>query len=138
MILDKLGSMIIQAELRAPHVPVIPKTIKWEDDTEENRNNPKIMWITNSALNKKYRFIGETPEEKEYKQKQKEKKLRFMFDYIRENYGWEYAEIFYLKVWENIFKRDGVEIDLTYPHCQYTKDGQCDLLCPYFSGKCNN
>lgn len=135
MVVKGLGAAILKAEMKAPHVPVIHPTIKWEDDTEENRKDKSLMWITDHVLNRKYRFRALTEQEKQERREKEEAKLRFMFQYILEHYGWQYAEEFY-EFWDYQFKKANVEIDLAYPHCRYTKDGQCDIFCPYFYGRC--
>ena len=65
-------------------------------------------------------------------------KILNMYDYLLNNYGWDYADYF----WN--YSRGGSEKIKKYnlkekklPHCKCTKDGQCDLFCPYFCGKCN-
>ena len=135
MVVMGLGAAILIAEMEAPHVPVVHPTIKWEDDTEENRKDKSLMWITDHVLNRKYRFRALTEEEKQERRKKEEAKLRFMFQYILEHYGWEYAESFY-EFWDYQFKKANVKIDSIYPHCRYTRDGQCDIFCPYFNGRC--
>lgn len=135
MVVTGLGAAILTAEMEAPHVPVVHPIINWEDDTEENRNDKSLMWITNHVSKKTYRFRSLTEQEKKERKEKEEAKLRFMFQYILEHYGWQYAESFY-ELWDYQFKKAGVEIDSIYPHCRYTKDGQCDIFCPYFSGRC--
>lgn len=73
-------------------------TIDWEDASEEMRNDPKVMWITNDTLlkgSKKYTFRKHTKEELEEIRLNRIYKLEHMFDYILKNYGWQYAKEFY-------------------------------------------
>lgn len=135
-----LGAAVLVAEMNAPRLPgdkPIPlhPTINWEDDTEENRQNITTGWWTRGT--KKYRFRNHTEEEKEQMAAAEKYKLQSMFDYILEHYGWEYAEGFYnWDQWRKKFDRAGVVPNLNYPHCRYTKEGQCDLFCPFYQGKC--
>ena len=135
MVVTGLGAMILKAEMEAPRVPAVHPTIKWENDTEENRKDKSLMWITDHVLNRKYRFRGLTQQEKQERKQKEEEKLRFMFQYILEHYGWRNAEAF-RREWDYQFEKAGVEISFDYPHCRYTRDGQCDIFCPYFNGRC--
>lgn len=113
-------------------------TVNWEDDTEENRNNPKIMWITSSmgGHKKKYRFRALTPEERVRITDARRIYLMNVYTYILEKYDYESARIYYDRRKEE-FDDVGIVPELNIPHCKYTTDGQCDLFCPYYKeGKC--
>lgn len=140
-----LGAIVLSAEMNTPRLPEsknIPlhPTISWEDDTEENRQNKELMWWSDHTYRnrKKWRFRSHTPEEKEILIAAEKFKLEHMFDYILKNYGWENAEDFYnWDQWRRRFDRCGYTPDFNYPHCRHTAQGQCDLFCPFYQGKCN-
>lgn len=135
-----LGAAILNAEFHAKRLPKarsvpLAPTIRFEDDTIENQNDSKIVWWTHG--DKKYRFRNHTEEEKRILAAAEKYKIEQMFDYILNHYGWEYAERFYnCEQWREKFDRHGMIPNLKIPHCEYTKDRQCDLFCPFFAGKC--
>ena len=48
-----LGAAILDAEMSVKtkcKVPRIPKRILWEEASEEMRNDPNVMWITNATI----------------------------------------------------------------------------------------
>lgn len=146
MVVRGFSAAVLKAEIEAPRLPEskgIPlhPTILWEDDTEENRQSIKSGWWTDKTLKhgeRKWRFRAHTPEEKAILAAAEKYKLEHMFDYLLKNYGWEYAERFYnWDQWHVKFEKCGLVPDFNYPHCRYTKEGQCDLLCPFYQGKCN-
>lgn len=122
-------------------VPLYP-TIEWKDTTKEVRNDKTRIWWTKRALDgkkKKVTFRDYTKEEKESMRLDSIWQLEHMFDYILNNYGWEYAKAFYFhKDWYERFKNFNVTPNLKVPHCKYTYDRshQCDLFCPFFNCKC--
>lgn len=141
-----LGAAVLNAEtfvgIRPGSKKVNPyPTIKWEDASEEMRNDPKVMWITNNiGLGKNgstYTFRSHTEEEKEEIRLNEIYKLEHMFDFILKHYGWKYAKEFYeWDQWKEKFDKHGIVPNLNIPHCQYEKNHQCDIECPFFKGYC--
>lgn len=134
-----LGAAILDAEMhvkRRPGSRSIDRfpTISWEDASEEMRDDPKVMWIKHGE--RKYTFRKVTEEEKAEIRLNGQWKLREEFKYILEHYGWKYAEEFYTRARRDEFEKYNVKINLYIPHCKYTKDGQCDLFCPFY--ECGN
>lgn len=136
-----LSACILDAEIHTPRAPKSEQirknpVITWEEDNKENQINNKLGWINFNG--QKWRFCAYTEEEKEIMAKQEREKLEHMFEYILNKYGWNYAEQFYLNSsWSHKFKKNNLKIELNRPHCIYSEDKQCDILCPYFCGKCN-
>lgn len=136
-----LGAAILDAEMSVKtkcKVPRIPRRILWEEASEEMRNDPSVMWITNATIlgqEKKYCFRRYTKEEKEELRKYQQQRLLDEFDYILNKYGWEYAEGFY-HMRKYRFEEYNIEVNLKIPHCEYSKDNQCDMTCAFFNGRC--
>lgn len=142
-IVTGLGAAVLIAERHIGRRPGGKKidpypTIKWEDASEEMRNDPKVMWITTHTHGeRKYTFRRHTEEEKEEIRLNEIYKLEQMFSFILEHYGWKYANEFYeWDSWREKFDKHGIVPNLNIPHCKYEKNHQCDLECPFFKGHC--
>lgn len=138
-----IDAIILNAEMSVPK-PHEAKwsyshpTVNWEDDTEENRNDPKIMWMTSSmdGCQKKYRFRALTPEERARITDARRIYLMRVYTYILENYDYESARAYYNRRKKEFDEVEAVP-EFNIPHCEYTKDRQCDLFCYYYKeGKC--
>ena len=113
-------------------------TIDWDDAPQELKDNPKTLWITDNTLmneKRKRTFRRHTEEEKQEIKLNKIYHIEQMFQYILNNYGWEYAERFVREEKETTGKL-GIELELHIPHCEYSNDRQCDIFCPFFKSKC--
>ena len=135
-----LRAAILDAEMSVKtkcKVPRMPRRILWEDAPEEMRNDPSIVWITDKTSSgrvRKYRFCKKYT--KEELRKYQQQRLLDEFDYILNKYGWKYAEGFY-NARKDRFKEYDVEVNLKIPHCEYSKDNQCDITCAFFNGRCS-
>lgn len=140
------GAAILNAEFRFRGVPGMKspnqrkmETITWDEATEDERENG--LWFSGPFGNEKKMFKRHSEEElKQIEEDTKtwmQAKLNFMFNYILEHYNYEYAKFFYdCDSWHEKFIKYDVKIDFnTIPHCKYSKDGQCDLFCPFISKK---
>ena len=144
---NKLDSIIISAEYRIKNVRPGGKeidpmpTVDWEDASEELKNNKHVPWFTQEATlmfpKRKYTFRKHTKEELEEIRLNQKWRLEQMFNYILNTYGWKSAMYFYNhKNWKEKIKNCGANINLNIPHCEYDKDLQCDIECPFFNTKC--
>lgn len=111
--------------------------ICWDEASQELKDNPKTLWFTNGILGRerKWTFRRHTEEEKQEIKLNKIYHIEQMFQYILNNYGWEYAERFVQEEKETTDKL-GIELDLHIPYCEYSNDRQCDIFCPFFKSKC--
>lgn len=108
--------------------------IYWSEATEEERNDPKRIWISSFGQPKKS-FRAHTPEEKEEIRLNQIWRLEQIYLLLLNKYGWKYAERFAEEEKEK-FEKYNIRINLNVPHCEYTASGQCDLFCPFFNKKC--
>lgn len=137
-----LGAAILDAEMSVKtkcKVSRMPRKILWEEASEEMRNDPDIMWIMDATVlgqGKKYCFRQYTKEEKEKLRKYQRQRLLDEFDYILNKYGWEYAEGF-CNARKHRFEEYNIKVNLKIPHCEYSKDNQCDITCAFFNGRCS-
>jgi hypothetical protein len=136
-----VNAAIMDAEMKVPRyrpnsMRVNPHEIIYYDDAPEKlKNDPTVWWIKLNG--RKHTIKRLTDEEKEDLRLDKEWRLIEMFNYILEHYGWKTADFFCNKsTWKEKFENAGIVPDLIIPHCKYTKDGQCDIFCPYFKGGC--
>ena len=90
------------------------------------------------SVKRKYRFCKYTEEEEEKEElcKYQQQRLLDEFDYILNKYGWKYAEEFY-NARRSRFEEYNIEVNLKIPHCEYSKDNQCDITCAFFNGRCS-
>lgn len=143
-IADDFTSAILDAEMHVGKRPggkvINPYSkLRWEDASEEIRKDPNVNWYTRDSLmygKEIYTFRKPTKEEKREIFLNNQWKIKEQFKYILKKYGWKIAEKFYI-VKKNVFEEFEIEINFNIiPHCEYSKEKQCDLFCPYFKGNC--
>lgn len=144
-ILTGLDAAIMNAEIKVPRRPngkiinMYP-IIKFGDASKEMQEDKKMKWIiddTHFGKNRTFIFRKHTEEEKEEMRLNEIYKLEQMFDFILKHYGWQYAKEFYkCEHWRKKFDKYNIIPNLNIPHCQYEKNHQCDIECPFFKGYC--
>jgi hypothetical protein len=111
------------------------QVIYYDEAPEELKNDPTVWWTRWNGRKQTIKKL--TDEEKEDLRLDKEWRLMEMFNYILNHYGWQTADFFYNKSsWKEKFDEAEIVPDLIIPHCKYCADGQCDMSCLFFTGKC--
>lgn len=101
------------------------KVLKWKDASEEQRNDPRIMWVTGPMKDRKITFIKLTDEEVKEKELNEEWRRKEIYKFLRD----KYEGAGYEKIFEKEQNGD------PSPAC-FISNGQCNLFCPYWKGEC--
>lgn len=146
-VIDGLGAAIFEADMewneytQTPYckVPAIPK-IYWEDASEEERKTGNWITFYNKSPQKytwsqqKYKFREHTEAELQELENYEIKRLKGMYKYLLDNYGWIIAQDFYnTPEWNKKFKNYNLKMENNLPHCKYTEEGQCNLFCDFYT-----
>jgi hypothetical protein len=141
-IVTGLGAAILDAEnhvstVRPGGIRINPQPrIYWSEATKEQQEDSKIMWCR-FPKEEPYMIRPLTKAEKKEIRLNQEYRLRQMYDYILNKYGWRMAARFYNQdSWKKQFDEAEIVINFKIPHCKYDEIHQCDLECPFFNGQC--